>query len=121
MPKPTPFRPFPRLRNPYPDDLPWNQCGRMSSKISPQDYAYVKGLFPMKVNIMDIIGSNLFKALVDALREIERVTGKPLEQAYEVDHETYAILEALLCNVNFGVAQPKPTVPPTPDLDYISP
>ncbi len=51
------------LKNPYPE----GRAYLITARVSSEDLAYLRGKFPFRHNISDIVVSNLFKGFINEL------------------------------------------------------
>lgn len=81
--------------NPYSDDgKTWDSCIKVSGRVSPADYAFLKRTFPLLNGLQDKLVSSLYKILCDELRRINSTT--PIEPGWSLDSDAYAVLADVL-------------------------
>ena len=88
------------LVNPYNPDGYKDDLQKIAGRVSPEDYSYLRKLFPCGTGMQDKIVSILFKKLIDELRRLE--LDPATDAAWSVFHPNYLLLHRLLDGCNFG-------------------
>lgn len=81
------------LKNPYQEK---ERSHFITSRVSSEDYNFVKNIFPMTVGLTDKLVSTLYKKFVDELRTLNSNTPGGLERAWFVECSTHAVVDLLL-------------------------
>lgn len=86
--------------NPY-SFLPDTPGHKVSGRVAPDDFQYIRRLFPFRNGIQDSIVSTLYKALCDELRRHNLDPTDLDTPAWASDHPTVLLLNRILGSVNF--------------------
>lgn len=93
------------LQNPYnPLGIQWQENHVIHGRVSQEDFFFLKQKFPYYPGLVDKIVSNLFKKVIDELRERDRQTH--IDTALYIDDPSYRILDAIVTGLSIMERRP---------------
>lgn len=90
-----------RIPAPY-DHIPYPTRHAIHVRVSPEDFAYLRRIFPYLRPLGDYILQTLFHRFIQHLRSLEKTNGQPLDTAWYPNDPTHTLLELILERTNFA-------------------